>query len=234
MLTSSSEPGVIEPFAKLWGTDELLVSFDAVNITLPGRTDVKWTPWPHIDQSPTRKGLVCAQGIINLSEAGPMDGGLQLLQGSSELFERFFIENPPRPKAKDAPGQFDWYGFTLEEVEWFKNNGCKLIKVEAEPGDVIIWDSRTVHYASLPKSETIRTIIYATYTPANLATPEDVALKADIFRRWEGTTHWPHCNIFAQGKAMRGDKVCPGERDEPLEKPELTDQVLKLAGVLPY
>ncbi|KAJ5683464.1 hypothetical protein N7462_006629 [Penicillium macrosclerotiorum] len=207
-----TEPGVIEPFAKLWGTDELLVSFDAVNITLPGRTD----------------------GIINLSEAGPLDGGLQLLQGSSELFELFFKENPPKPKAKDAPGQLDWYGFTLEDVEWFKDHGCKLIKINAEPGDVIIWDSRTVHYASLPQSETIRTIIYATYTPASLATPEDVALKADIFHRFEGTTHWPHCNIFAQGKAMRGDKICPGERNEPLEKPEMTDQVLKLAGVKPY
>ncbi|CAG8233886.1 unnamed protein product [Penicillium salamii] len=229
-----TEPGVLEPFAKLWGTDELLVSFDAVNITLPGRTDVKWTPWPHVDQAPTRKGLACAQGIINLSEAGPLDGGLQLLQGSSELFELFFKEHPPKPKAADAPGQFDWFGFTLEDVKWFEDRGCKLIKVNAEPGDVIIWDSRTVHYASLPQSETIRTIIYATYTPASLATPEDIALKADIFRRFEGTTHWPHCNIFAQGKAMRDGKICHGERTEPLEKPEMTDQVLKLAGVKPY
>lgn len=44
----------------------------------------------------------------------------------------------------------------------------------------------------------------------------------------------PIAIFFAQGKAMRGDILCPGERDEPLEKPELTDQVLKLAGVLPY
>ncbi|KAL2839808.1 hypothetical protein BJY01DRAFT_257566 [Aspergillus pseudoustus] len=228
------EPGVLEPFAKLWGTDELLVSFDAVNITLPGRKDLKWSPWPHVDQSPTRKGLSCAQGIINLSQSGPTDGGLQLLTGSSALFDQFFKEHPPKPKAKDAPGQFDWYGFTLDDIKWFEDHGCRLIKVEAEPGDLIIWDSRTVHYASLPKSETIRTIIYATYTPAKLATEEDIKLKADIFRHYEGTTHWPHCNIFGQGRAMRGDTICPGERDEPLEKPELTDQVLKLAGVKRY
>ena len=52
------------------------------------------------------KGLACIQGIINLSEAGPLDGGLQILQGSSELFETFLKENPPKPKAADAPGQF--------------------------------------------------------------------------------------------------------------------------------
>ncbi|KAJ5721730.1 uncharacterized protein N7483_009664 [Penicillium malachiteum] len=208
------EPGVIEPFAQLWGTDELLVSFDALKITLPGRKDTKWTPWPHVDRAPTPKGLACAQDIINLSEAGPLDGGLQLLQGSSELFEQFFKEHPPKPKADDAPGQFDWYRFTLEDVKWFEDHGCNLIKVDAEPGDVIIWDSRTVHYASLPQ--------------------KDLKLKGEIFQRFEGTTHWPPCNIFAQGKAMRGDKICPGERSEPLEKPELTDQVLKLAGVKPY
>ncbi|KAI8211656.1 hypothetical protein K4K52_010007 [Colletotrichum sp. SAR 10_76] len=228
------EPGVTGPFAKLWGTDELLVSFDAVNITLPGRTDVKWAPWPHVDQSPTRKGLACAQGIINFSNAGPKDGGLQLLQGSSELFEDFFKQNTPKPKAENAPGQFDWYGFTEADVEWFLGQGCKLIKVNAEPGDLIIWDSRTVHYAKLPESDTIRTILYATYTPASLATPEDLALKSELFHKYEATTHWPHCNIFGQGKAMRNGQQCPGEREEPLEKPVLTDRLLKLAGVKPY
>ncbi|KAL1890763.1 hypothetical protein Sste5346_008088 [Sporothrix stenoceras] len=228
------EDGVIDAFAKLWGTHELLVSFDAVNVTLPGRTDVQWSPWPHVDQSPTRRGLACAQGIINFSNAGPKDGGLVLLQGSSELFERFFQEHPPAPKAAGAPGQFDWYGFKEEDVQWFISQGCSVVKVDAEPGDLIIWDSRTVHYARLPESETVRTILYATYTPASLASPEDVALKADIFHRYEATTHWPHCNIFGQGKAMRHGEVCSGERDEPLEKPVLTDKLLKLAGVKPY
>ena len=35
---------------------------------------MKWKPWPHVDQAPTPQGLACAQGIINLSEAGPLDG----------------------------------------------------------------------------------------------------------------------------------------------------------------
>lgn len=233
-ISSISEPGVIKPFAKLWGTDELLVSFDAVNITLSGRSDMSFTPWPHVDQSPTQKGLSCAQGIINLSQAGPEDGGLQLLEGSSEPFEKFFLENSPKSKAADAPGQFDWYGFTTAEVEWFESHGCRLIKVNAEPGDLILWDSRTVHYATLPKSETIRTIIYATYTPASLATPEDLAKKVEKFHTCESTAHWPHCNIYGQGKALRNGQTCPGERDEPLKKPVLTDTVLKLAVVKPY
>lgn len=50
----------------------------------------------------------------------------------------------------------------------------------------------------------------------------------------EGSTNWPHCNIFGQGKVMRNGAICSGERFEPLKKPELTDTVLKLAGVEPY
>lgn len=211
-----------------------MVSFDAVNITLPGRTDLKWTPWPHVDQSPTRKGLACAQGIINLGESGPKDGGLLVLQGSSELFEQYFTENPPKPKAADAPAQLDWFGFKEEDIKWFEDRGCKWIKINAEPGDLIIWDSRTMHYAALPETNNIRTIIYAAYTPAKLATSEDLALKREIFNSYGGTTHWPHCNIFALGKAMRNGKICPAERDEPLEKPLLTDRLLKLAGVMSY
>ncbi|KAK3315854.1 hypothetical protein B0H66DRAFT_559888 [Apodospora peruviana] len=230
-----SEPGVIEPFAQLWGDSELLVSFDAPNVTLPGRTDVPWSPWPHVDQSPTRKGLACVQGIINLSPAGPKDGGLLLYQGSSALFDQFFAENPPRAKVEGQPGQVDFYAFTEQDVEWFKQRGgCKLVKICAEPGDVIIWDSRTVHYAALPESDIIRTIQYATYAPRKLATETDLALKAELFRKHEASTHWPHCNIWGNGKAMRDGRICPAERDEPIEKPEITDTVLKLAGLKEY
>jgi hypothetical protein len=51
-----TEPAVIETFEKLWGTKELICSFDGMNISMPNRTDIKWSPWPHCDQNPRRKG----------------------------------------------------------------------------------------------------------------------------------------------------------------------------------
>jgi hypothetical protein len=33
---------------------------------------------------------------------------------------------------------------------------------------------------------------------------------------------------------MRNGEVCPKYRNEPFEKPEVTDQVLRLAGVKAY
>lgn len=52
------EPAVIEVFEKLWETNELITSFDGMNISLPNRKDIVWSPWPHCDQNPERKGSV--------------------------------------------------------------------------------------------------------------------------------------------------------------------------------
>ena len=51
-----SEPAVIEIFEKLWEEKELLCSFDGFNIAFPNRKDISWSPWPHCDQNPERKG----------------------------------------------------------------------------------------------------------------------------------------------------------------------------------
>lgn len=50
-LEVRAEPGVAAAFAHLWGTDELVTSFDAACIMLPGRKDVKDDgKWEHMDQ----------------------------------------------------------------------------------------------------------------------------------------------------------------------------------------
>jgi hypothetical protein len=256
LLTGNREPGVLSAFEKLWGTDELIVSYDTINLTLPNAAKMGGSkPWPHVDQAPERQGLNCVQGIINrslpshrmkkrgqrfltqriVSEAGPDDGGLVVMEGSAKLFDKFFKQHPPdRTKGPLAALHYDFYPYQEADVKWFEEQGCKLVKVCAEPGDLILWDSRQMHYAVYPTTQTIRTIIYACYTPAAMASPEDLQKKKEIFERWEATTHWPHINIHSQGKAMIDGKIDPMERMEPLEKPELTDKLLKLAGVKAY
>ncbi|GAA82776.1 MFS transporter [Aspergillus luchuensis IFO 4308] len=220
------EPGVIAPFAKLWGTDELVVSFDTVNITLPqsivGTYDSQ--PWPHCDQAPERKGLVCVQGIVNLSSAGPDDGGLIVMKGSAPLFDQFFEENPVTgPTPWRTAKHKDFHPFSDKDLDWYRERGCELIKVCAEPGDLILWDSRQMHWAQFGTSDVVRTIVYATYTPAAWMSEEDREKKKELFEGYETTTHWPHTNLYTHGKAMvkvDGEEVVdPLERDEPLTKP---------------
>lgn len=235
MWEARMEPGVIDAFAKLWATEELLVSFDALNVTFPNRKDKpKKGAWPHIDQSPMRTGLQCAQGVINLSHSGPEDGGLVTYPGSHRLMEEFFATQTD----KSTWDKNDIYLFTEEELKWFTDRGIKQVKVCAEPGDLLIWDSRTIHWGAEPteKGKTIRTVIYAAYAPASLATPDALEVKTKVFKAWEGTTHWPHDNIrFRKTTPLLEDgTVDPKSRDEPFEKPELTEQLLKLAGVKAY
>lgn len=159
------------------------------------------------------------------------------MSGSANLFSEFFSE-PRKMSIEDAdtpPPDFDdLFLFRQEQLKWFEQRGCELVKVCAEPGDVIIWDSRTMHYAAFPEGDITRTIIYACYTPAAFGTPEDLEKKAGMFERFEGTTHWPHRNIRPHGKAMINGKVDPKERDEPLCKPVVTERMLQLAAVKPY
>ena len=236
MWDAKLEPGVLDAFSRLWGTDKLLVSFDSLNITFPNRPDVsKRQPWEHIDQSPLRRGVHCVQGIINLSPSGPDDGGLVVYPGSHRYNDELFdsVEN----KRSWLPMR-DIYFFTKEELEWFHERGVKPHKVCAEPGDLILWDSRTIHYGSDPMetSNQIRTAIYAAYTPASMATPDQLALKKQVFERYGGTTHWPHDHIIARDpRVILPDGTRdPRDRDEPLELPEKADKLLRLAGAKLY
>lgn len=235
MWDARQEPGVIDAFAKIWGTDELLVSFDSLNVSFPGRKDRKpRPPWPHVDQSPFKKGLHCVQGIINLSHAGKEDGSLMLLPKSNKFQEKFFDLQTDRSTWETK----DWRRFSEKEMTWFADQGLTPIKVTAEPGDLILWDSRTVHWGGEPtdKSDVIRTVMYASYSPAKLATKEALDEKARVFRAHGATTHWAHDNIFLRPlKAHLPDgSLDPRNRDEPLEAPEMTDRLLRLAGIKTY
>jgi ectoine hydroxylase-related dioxygenase (phytanoyl-CoA dioxygenase family) len=230
-----TEPGVIDAFAKVWGTDKLLVSFDSLNVTFPGREDKPARPpWPHVDQSPYKKGLHCIQGIVNLSKVGPEDGSLMVLPRSNTFNEEFFATQTDQV---DWP-KIDWRRFSEDEMKWFASKGLKPVKVEAEPGDLILWDSRTVHWGGepTPASDVIRTVIYVSMSPASFATKEALAEKARVFNVHGATTHWAHDNIFLRPlKALLPDGTeDPRNRDAPLEMAEQSDRLLKLAGIIPY
>ncbi|CAI7644217.1 unnamed protein product [Penicillium palitans] len=236
MWDTRMEPAVLETFATLWGTDELLASFDSLNITFPNRPDAPTRkPWEHVDQSPLRRGLHCVQGIICLSPSGPEDGGLVVWPGSHAHNEEFFNSRPDKDSWLPLK---DIYFFPPEQLDWFRAQGMGPHKVCAEPGDLILWDSRTIHYGSdpTPKSNQIRTAIYAAYTPASMASPEQLALKKQVFERWGGTTHWPHDHVVVRNTHVMLEDGArdPRDRDQPLELPPLNDKLLKLVGAKPY
>lgn len=228
------EPRIIEIFSKLWNTNKLLVSFDALNITLPHRPGhVPRQKWAHVDQSPYREGLECVQGILNLSSSGQDDGGLTVFPGSHKVTESFFRDHSD----KSQWTRKDFYRYTAEEMSWFTEQGFKEHKVLAEPGDLIIWDSRLIHFGAEPteKSSTVRTVVYVSYAPVSFATQDALVTKKKAFEQWLATTHWPHDNIVLRpNEPLFSDGSVDKRRSEPRDKPALTLKLLQLAGVKSY
>lgn len=88
-----------------------------------------------IDQSPfTVDNFEMYQGIANLAPNGPLDGGLTVVKGSHLLHKEYFSETGGYKEAKTVK---NGYKFEVEEMEWFKNRGCEVMKVCAGEGDLI-------------------------------------------------------------------------------------------------
>ncbi|ORY27108.1 hypothetical protein BCR39DRAFT_560206 [Naematelia encephala] len=230
-----TEPAVIDAFAQIWGTDELLVSFDAINASFPFPSDELGQaakPWPHVDQSPTRSSMHCIQGIINLLENGPDDGGLMVLEGSMSLFAEFFRAHPQLRPEEGWP-EIDWYSHSDDTLQWFYERGCKWKKIEAGPGDLILWDSRMIHYGDAAKGDRPRVATYVCYKPAKTITSEKLEAKKECFRERWGTSHDPL--NFRISRPNAGDYTLePKESVYPRRGPTLSERALKLAGIVEY
>ncbi|ODO04982.1 hypothetical protein I350_05594 [Cryptococcus amylolentus CBS 6273] len=256
-----TEQALIDVFAHIWGTDELLVSFgkspfpiplrnlsmeadsiplsDGSNISLPmpaserAKVEKEYQPWPHTDQSLTRTYKHCIQGLVNLAPNGPEDGGLMVLHGSAALFNEF-VKAHEHDKPEEGWSPIDIHLHTPSQLEWYLSKGCSWRKIDAGPGDVVLWDSRCLHMGVAPGvGGGLRAVSYVCYKPAKLITPEKLALKQDLAKRYAQTSHDPvEVRETTAGVGWRIRK--PGERIEPLIKPILTKRARQLAGLEAY
>ncbi|KAK6909542.1 hypothetical protein I203_103563 [Kwoniella mangroviensis CBS 8507] len=228
-----SEQAIIDVFSRIWDTEELLVSFDAVNISLPFDKDanVQKGSWPHTDQSPLRRYKHCIQGIMNLVEVGPKDGSLLVLEGSFQLYNEFF-----ETQEQDAPPEgWSWrdsFVPTDEQMQWFYDRGCKWKKIEAGYGDLILWDSRTIHYGGNAEGDSIRVATYVCYKPAKDIEPDALERRKKCWDELIGTSHDPL--LFRETGSIALGPLTDDERLRPLERPILSDRAKLLAGIESY
>ncbi|CAJ1368148.1 unnamed protein product, partial [Effrenium voratum] len=69
---------VQQAFAGIWGTDELITSFDGINVFRPWHAGFSKTEggWFHVDQGATQQGRCCVQGLVSLYDQNERTGGL--------------------------------------------------------------------------------------------------------------------------------------------------------------
>lgn len=117
--------------------------------------------------------------LVNLLPNGPNEGGLIVCKNAHKLSEQFHKEmawETPIPAWNP-----EWYGFTDDGLKWLSDHGCDWVKVCADPGDLILWDSRTPHYNVSSTTTIPRFCIYTCYMPVKDANQEELQKKKIAF-----------------------------------------------------
>jgi ectoine hydroxylase-related dioxygenase (phytanoyl-CoA dioxygenase family) len=183
-------PKVKNVFAKIWGTENLLVSFDGANIFRPWHHGFRKTVcgWWHVDQGRAKVGRHAVQGLVSLFAADSSTGGLTVVPKSHLRFAEVTEDqqNPLQDYCTVQP-----YCPVLQELP------RKLVTCQA--GDLVLWDSRLIH-ANAPAVESpitpadrlLRAVGYVCMTPTSFASEEVLIGRRAAYEHRFSTSHWPH------------------------------------------
>lgn len=241
------ERGVMRIFADLWDchVEDLLVSFDGMNFGTTAKPNQN--KWPHLDQTNKSEGPVFYQGCISLTKT---NGGLKFLSGSHDLHSKF-VDLVMRKNKRTG-----LYRLSEEEENWYRSQPNVTEEfVTSEPGELTIWDSRTVHWGSRPVRSTDKTLVpvricmYVCYIPRNhllrgLSDPvmiekakrkieDHLKKRIETFESRRMTTHRPYpVKMFSQDYWPIGSRRNAANFvDRPVIRDEdLTEQMRLLIG----
>lgn len=162
---------IVDAFAKIWNTHDLIVSMDGISVMCPPEIrEGYFEPWPHVDQTMMkREGVVHSnkppegfvsesslktepftiQGQFLFEDSSECDGGFYCIPKSHLSFAEFApkleeIIDLPRDERRKVRKEF-FMQFFVEGKDVSGN--CYVLKhVTAPKGSLILWDSRTVHW----------------------------------------------------------------------------------------
>lgn len=182
-------PKVRKIFTEIWGTDDLLVSFDSAGIFRPWNHGFRKTicGWWHVDQGRGKKGRCAVQGLISLYDADCRTGGLTVVPQSHLRFDEV-VQDQQNPDVDYCTVQP--YCSVLQDFPH------QLVCCKA--GDMILWDSRTTH-ANAPATQTpivepgrlLRAVAYICMTPAKFASSPVRIGRRSLYEHRVSTSHWP-------------------------------------------
>ncbi|EFA76484.1 hypothetical protein PPL_10250 [Heterostelium album PN500] len=176
-------------------------------------------------------GFRCVQGFLNLNHCQDNDGGLIVYEGSHLVHDKYFRET-----GIDSKG--DWWKFDDDPIKLSYFKDCKKVKVNCNIGDIVLWDSRTIHYACAPTTpERCRMVVYVSYQPASLISDSDLKKKVKCFKEKRMTSHWASENIkmFPKNPRTYGNNaIIDRFKYDEKKLPVLTNRAKQLAGLIPY
>jgi hypothetical protein len=157
---------VVRVFQKLWGDERLVCSFDGMSLHRPKelvptiqsvtkREDIdKPTDWMHLDHTPENPHE-SVQAFVSLYENTAEDGCLLVYEGSHLLFDEFFAARAENEKV----AKHNWYKLTPRNHEWFASRHCRLVRVAAPKGCMVLWNSKTVHSSAFALEDRVKPVM---------------------------------------------------------------------------
>lgn len=195
---------ILETFSKIYDTEELIVSFDGISLSLPGN-DYDTDKWYHIDHSLTDLRKKCVQGMLMLKKVRQEDATVCVLIKSHKLISKYarkkIKEFSEVKKTTDSMIQKKFgENWNRIEPEYFTEKGCEELRVSCKSGSLILFDSKTVHYGALPlegrEKENTKACIYLSYSPVenikNYTFSPKIFAERSLKYYQEGryTSHW--------------------------------------------
>eukprot|EP00980_Cylindrotheca_fusiformis_P008298 scaffold1736_cov127-Cylindrotheca_fusiformis.AAC.112 len=238
-----SHPNVRAVFEAIYKTSDLISSLDGVVLWHKNQppTDAGWF---HLDQNPIAKpGKECIQSLVNLLPVTDRTGGNVVVPRSHKLFpHHYHHDNHGRASLRHPCSEF--YQARLEELggeDWMEidPNDSMLLRPRSNitcllgPGDMILWDSRTVH-CSNPSSSTsspstteqdenmaaleesahglIRAAVAVSMMPTLRATKSVLEQRRQAVTQYRTLTHWANKSVPLGAEnegqnAMESDRV---------------------------
>lgn len=229
--TTRTLPGVHTAFSNVWGTKNLIVSYDGGNAFRPWKYNPDWITeggWWHVDQNSLKDGhhgRVCVQGLVSYYDATDETGGLCVIPKSHLQHDQLCRRTPLARMGMDF----------IEILPTDPILDMDKILVCAKAGDLLLWDSRTVHcnspallsniqnhflanpYSGTPVDDgnwdIVRLVGYVCMLPFSHAPEKVIEQRKEAFIHHIATNHWPNLPIvFNQlSKEPRDIASCPKE-----------------------
>jgi Phytanoyl-CoA dioxygenase (PhyH) len=193
-------PRVHGAFADLWGTPELWVSIDRVNLNLPPEPGFEFRSFMHFDYDPDGE-TDSVQGVLSVSDqVDPEVGGYVCIP---ELFRNYAAWRARQP------ADWDWYRPDVA--------GLPLVPVPLRKGDLLIFNSRLCHGIRQNISrDKVRMAQYIAMLPAR---EEDAAAREWRIRCWRE-------RLAPQGYSLHG--AAHGSRYDAAQLTPLGERLLGL------
>ena len=233
-----SVPSIKQAFAAVWGDDDLLTSFDGMALWRPTSINPEWRTnrggsWLHIDQHPVgRPGFHCVQGLVSLLPTSPETGGNVMIPGSHTRFSSIPDDYTDR-LARIHPS-IDHFRYPADDPQLAET---PPVMAHLEAGDLLLWDSRTIHCSSPALVESpepdqtprlLRAVSLVCFMPRAKSNPEVIAQRHTAVEERTSTTNWSDRFINADQFPQVLAAPDPGYQLPPV--PELDDYQRALVG----